>query len=40
MGREIMKTYWINQYKTKTRIYTLKYYYGSNSKAEINWREK
>jgi len=34
-----MTTTWIHQYKTKTRIYTLLYSYGS-SKPEINWRKK
>jgi hypothetical protein len=33
-----MKTYWINQYKTKTRIYTVTHYYGSCFK-EISWRK-
>ena len=38
MGREVMKISWTKQYKTKTRIYTLKYYYGY-AEPRIHWRK-
>ena len=34
-----MKTQWIYQYETRTRLYTYKYNYGS-SKPEISWKQK
>ena len=34
-----MKTQWIRQYETKTRIYTYFYNYGS-PKPEISWKKK
>ena len=36
---DTMKTYWEHRYNTKTRMYTLRYYYGSCSNAEIKWRK-
>jgi len=34
-----MKISWTQEYKTATRIYTLKYYYGV-LKPDITWRKK
>jgi hypothetical protein len=34
-----MRISWTHEYKTKTRIYTLKYYYGV-AEPEKHWRKK